>query len=276
MRHIAKTLFAIVVGVSIASCSTSRPVVQTLENNALIRYLNSKGYTNWPVPATLQSAGALIEFEDGVPVIKGDLLSCAVDDATRTELFEAMFGSDQQTQDKYRNSTFPDFDFERNSDLDFGLDFALKMIGGTVDYDNVRKATITTDNAGSETVLAYNVEGWFRKPGNLGRLNLGCQNAIASGRAILVTESAYIGDGRVTFYGSDDFGVKLDDKIQVNQVLSLDPSVGSHVDDDGTVVFDRRTYIAFKSAKEFPGVGNLSSGREWSDATDMLRAAYAQ
>lgn len=274
MRNLKSLSVVAMCAAAVAGCATSRPVTQTLENNALIKYLNGKGYTNWPVPATLQSAGALIEFDDGVPVIKGDLLSCAADSETRNDLFKAMFGPDQETQDRYRNAQFPDFDFERNSNLDFGLDFALKILGGSANYENVRKATITTTNSGPETLLTYNVEGWFRKPGNLSKLNAGCQAAIASGRAILVTESAYIADGVITFYGSDEFDGQLDTPLKVTKAVTLDPSLDTEVKDDGTVTFNRRTYIAFKSAKKFPGVGTLGSDGEWEDATDLLKSAY--
>lgn len=260
----------------IASCAPSRVIREPIQGNALTRYLAENGYTPWTMPSTLQSAGVLIEVDENGrnPNVKGDLLSCAVDESARSELEDAMFGRTEEDRNRYRNASWPNFELERDTKLDIGLAAAVSAVGGSANFDRVRRAKVTTNKAGPEKLFEYSIEGWFRNPANLNKLIDGCADAIASGRAILVTESAYIEDGEIEFFADDQFGVRLDKPAVLDAfstAISLDPSIENKISDNGTVKFDQRLYIAYKAAKAIPGAGTLGSGDEWEDATAVLQ-----
>ncbi len=255
------------------SCA-SNPTAGVVENN-LTQYLEANGYKRWSMPSTLQSAGALIELDENGrnPNVKGDLLTCASTPEARDELIIAMFGPTNEDQNRYRNASWPNFELQRNSKIDIGLAAAVGAIGGSAGFDRIRRAKVTTSKAGPEKLFEYSIEGWFRNPANLNKLIDGCADAIASGRAILVTESAYIEAGEIEFFADDAATVKLDKPAVLDAfqtTVSIDPSFESKFTSDGKAVFDKRIYIAYKTAKSIPGAGTLGSGDKWEDATSIL------
>jgi hypothetical protein len=263
---------------ALASCGPTRVLEEPIQGNALTRYLADNGYTTWTMPSTLQSAGVLIELDENGrnPIVKGDLLACAASTDARAELENAMFGSTEEDRNRYRNATWPNFELQRDTSLDLGLSAAVGAIGGTVGYDRIRKAKVTTSKAGPEKLFEYSIEGWFRNPANLNKLIDGCADAIASGRAILVTESAYIEDGQIEFFADDAATAKLDKPAILDAfktTVSLDPAFENKITDDGKVIFEERIYIAYKTAKAIPSAGTLGSGDEWEDATALLQTA---
>lgn len=271
MRIMFLTAAAAVV---VSSCA-SNPTVGVVENT-LTQYLQDNGYTRWSMPSTLQSAGVLIELDQNGqnPNVKGDLLSCAIDDDARAEIERAMFGATPEIQNNYRNASWPNFELERNTKLDIGLAAAVSAIGGSAGYDRVRKSKVTTSKAGPEKLFEYSIEGWFRNPANLDKLIDGCADAIASGRALLVTESAYIEAGEIEFFADDAATIKLDKPAVLDAfktTLSIDPSFESKFTSEGKAIFEQRIYIAYKSAKAIPGAGTLGSSDEWEDATGVLQ-----
>lgn len=267
--------------VMLVACGTN-PTKGVVEN-PLTKYLVKNGYRVSTMPSTFDSAGVLLEYDKNNknPQAKGDLLSCAANDAARAEIDQVMFGATDSDRNRYKNASWPDFELKRDSKIELGLSAAVGAVGATTGYDRIRKARVTTSKAGPEKLFVLSVEGWLNNPENLSKLIDGCADAIASGRMHLVTESAYIEAGEIEFFGDDEFKVKLDKPAVLDAfktAISIDPSIASKFTSEGTAKFDQRIYIAFKSAKVIPGVGTLGSGdkSEWDDSTALLQAAFPE
>lgn len=261
----------------LAGCVTKAPVEKTIVENSYVQYLEKVGYTRFLMPSTLQSAGALVAVDkDAGLIVKGDLRSCGLNDEA------ILYSPDPAKANDYKNGKFPNF--TGTGENDFGLGIVASVVGGvggSLNAKTVRKVTVEASDVGEETLNSLLIRGFLNDPARASALNKECLTAIESGNVAIITQSAYIQAGAVTFYGKDDYSAKLDGPAVIKALnLNVTPNMGITISQDGKLTFDKRTYVAFKLAyrKGPPGTPSLGgeSGDGWNDVTVDLHGAAAK
>jgi hypothetical protein len=275
MRKAGTRTMAIASGMlALASCNGDKAAVEGTVDNGFVRFLSESGYTRTAVPSTLESGGSLVFVKDegGDKQIEwvGDLLACGVPETV-------VFGADPQTQERLRNSRFPQF--TATGADDFGVAVALNFegVGADADVGGIKRAILHIDDAGHEVIQRLAVASFLSDPATRATMQPFCTEALEKQKVAVLVDVAYLDKAKVEFYR--DFGLKA--KLtapEVIEALKLGADAQGKVQSDGSMVVDERIYVAFKEAFYVPAEGALPSGapspgEEQDEAPDMLQDA---
>jgi hypothetical protein len=263
----ASTGALVVVGglVALIGCSTDKTAVEGTVDNGFVRFLEDSGYTRVAMPSTLESGGSLVfvKDQDGDKQIEwvGDLLACGVPE-------DVVFGADEETRDRLRNGRFPQVTASGTDDFGVAVALNFEGVGADADVGGIKRAILTIEDAGHEVIQRLAVASFLSDPASRAQMKPFCVEALDQRKVAILVDVAYLQKAKVEFYKDLHLKAKLT-APEVIEALNLGLDAQGKVAADGSMVVDRRTYIAFKKAFYVPAEGSLPSAAPSASEEEM-------
>lgn len=218
----------------VSACSSSQPFETPPEISDILKR------DNWivlAIPDSKQQPGSIAKITrdvSGAYVVQwlGDFRRCG---ATNEDLGLTI-------------DHMPSTSYKKTRDIDAKIAIELSAIKLGPEVNTARTATVTLDDVGADSVDLLALNQWLLAAGTGDRLPPHCKDILSQANIFLIGQSFRISKG--SFVLKDEKGGKI--KVTVPTGIPISAEAGGSVQEDGTVSFNRASYIAVKQLVQYP------------------------